>query len=344
MTVEFFVVFSLPKDQDCHELWCKNRKKEMREQQSQEQNTSTKTLLPKLRAYPEAGPGKIVLGAGQREDRGKHTVTSVAGDDSSQGPSMQGDAHDVQSQLSGLINLLQVQENLSVTEIASKLNISVDSQTSMLLNNLRHQLMCTLSKVKQNPASDKFHSVPGATGFSIATFSDSLQFTERNFDPVSTQNSSSNGYYEGSNSSGYHNSDFSSAAAQNVDRHAGVKAALAQLLAQQGIGVKMSGLHFDTSQKTYPLEMTYNSQAISDNQAELSYNKQIDNPNYSSLSSPDSFHSYGAEPVAETDETDGHSHSSQYCSSFRDDGRGSASSYNRDSYNGSASFSSRMGW
>ncbi|KAK7009142.1 cyclin-dependent kinase 13-like isoform X1 [Biomphalaria glabrata] len=354
----------LPKDQDCHELWCKNRKKEMREMQIKEQDFGSKSQLPRaqqMKPFTNVD-AKMLLKAvpiiEQKDDSdsGKQVDSTVIGENK-----------EAQIQLSKLVSLLQSQQNMSVSQIANKLNISVNSQTSMLLNNLKHQLINAFSSVQKNLGSEKFDPIsvipnPLSTMQSLlsggstlqnvpsgSTYSGLSQFPLVNeVGQGGNKNSNSMSFFESSTNK-HKNSEYSNQESSS-DKHAGVKAALAQMLSQQGIGVKMGGNQYDgSSSSTFSPGMPYNSQT------------SFTNPLYShSLDS--SFNSHSARDSQNTSSYDdkGSSfpdeklplrtgHSSQYYPPYRDASRPSGgSSVNSDNldreYGGPGSFDSRLEW
>ncbi|KAH9499306.1 Cyclin-dependent kinase 12 [Bulinus truncatus] len=344
----------LPKDQDCHELWCKNRKKEMREMQIKDQDFGSKNQLPRV---PSSRPfadelksfHKPVAGNEAKEDSGRPVDSTGFGENK-----------DAQTQLSNLISLLQSQQNLSVSQIAKKLNISVNSQTSMLLNNLKQQLIGALSTVQKNPGSEKFDPnsvlpnslstmqsvLSGSSGGNLqnvpssnSSYTGISQFSVAT-DGGNKSNSTSMSYFE-SNTSKQKSSDYPAAQEPGNDKHAGVKAALAQMLTQQGIGVKMGGNQYDIP-SSYSPGVSYNSQ--SSYASNPSYNHPVDT-SFNSHSARDSHGSSNYDDNLPPRQ----GHGSQYYSSYRDVSRAtsgpSVSQDNQDrDFAGSGSFDSRLEW
>lgn len=115
----------------------------------------------------------------------------------------------IQLELAGLASLLQNRETLNVSQLAQLLNVPLDPTTHTLLENLNMQLLLAAA-AKQ--AQEKKDSQMGRN--------QNPEFGYQNMQPTQDQ------YQSGSESSG-----------DNV----GVKAALAQLLAQQGVAVSMGG-------------------------------------------------------------------------------------------------------
>ncbi|GFN80370.1 cyclin-dependent kinase 12 [Plakobranchus ocellatus] len=244
----------LPKDQDCHELWCKNRKKEMREQSIKDHDVGLKQqqaskygVRPTSEANSDSKPSFSL----------RHAEGSQPGEDDRK-PS--GIDKDAQGQLSKLMSLMQGQQNVSVSQLAQKLNINVDPQTSMLLNNLKQQLINALSNVH---GTRKLESEPSELQSGMGSQS---SFSKLNV-PHSAANDTYMGMsqFQGSSqrstvgsergSSSYNNeSKNTGVESQGTDKHAGVKAALAQLLSQQGIGVQMSGSAYESK---HPATSTY---------------------------------------------------------------------------------------
>ncbi|XP_041367507.1 cyclin-dependent kinase 12-like [Gigantopelta aegis] len=293
----------LPRDQDCHELWCKNRKKLMREQMRKEQEMGgvpSKSTTPQsmklapvgrglqgkdtktpidMRASGEshdssrrtsAGDGKsYVYGNGNSKDsipglavKKAETPESGGGGGSGDGFGREKSSHGkeqaisgktTQAQLSQLIELLKSQQGgISIKQIAKSLNISVDQQTTQLLDNLKQQLMEAASVAKQ--AKERGEPVLSSTVFTSPV--DTVPKHRHEDTGYSVDNQQSSAYsHPGASessvfssslsvaSSGFTNTlpQTSGAVQPGYDKHAGVKAALAQLLAQQGIPVTMGG-------------------------------------------------------------------------------------------------------
>ncbi|CAL1536352.1 unnamed protein product [Lymnaea stagnalis] len=360
----------LPKDQDCHELWCKNRKKEMRELLGKETDFGLKNQsvprMPTNRPFADSSesksfPLKSAVGLEQKEDAKPVDSSGHV------------DNKDAQIQLANLITLLQGQQNLSVPQIAKKLNITVNSQTSMLLNNLRHQLIQALSAVQKNPGSDKFdpnsvlpnslstmqsvlsgseNTVLQSLPTNSSSFSGTTQFFPGTTDSSqgSSKNSSSTHTYFESTVSRQQSAEYSTVSESNKDKNAGVKAALAQLLAQQGIGVKIGGNQFDgvtSSASTYSPSAPYASQASYNKSTEAPYNSY---PGRDSLSASFAEEQHtGLNTLYKEDSSARQGHSSQYYPPFRDSARNTSSNtvtqdpHDRD-YSGSGSFDSRLKW
>lgn len=323
-----------------------------------EQDTGSKHVLPRIPpSRPFADVQFPFRGAEQKEDAGKANEVS-----------MTEDRHDAQSQLSSLINLLQSQENLSLTEIAKKLNINVDAQTSLLLNNLRDQLMCALSRIQKNQNFDQMDasnmlpnllSTMQSVMFEHAAknepstrniFSRLPDFKPRDMGPADSHSIPSYGYQERQQQG----SDYLPAPVQNLDKHAGVKAALAQLLTQQAVGVHMGSALFDSTATRLPHPhyspvSSYTTRtSFQEKPPEPSFVKHMDESPYSSLSSHESFPGFSASHPAEAkpypDEVR-KGPMSQYSSSLRAGSRAtSGPSHSQDVYAASASYDGRMGW
>ena len=183
---------------------------------------------------PESGGGG---GDGFSRERLSHSKDPGVGGKTTQG------------QLTQLIDLLKSQQGgISIGQIAKSLNISVDHQTTKLLDNLKQQLIEAAAVSKQ--AKEKTESIPSAV-FTSPVDTIAKRETGYSIDnqPSSTYThpgvTESSGYAGGVSvtSSAFTNPlpQTSVVAQPTYDKHAGVKAALAQLLAQQGIPVTMGG-------------------------------------------------------------------------------------------------------
>ncbi|XP_005088929.1 cyclin-dependent kinase 13 [Aplysia californica] len=303
---------NLPKDQDCHELWCKNRKKEMREQQQYKDEPPSKTSyqawgakpFPVAKPLPNAVPPDPKASsavpksnvAGDQKDLGKtsHTVPDIG--------NAKGDTKGPQNQLSKLIGILQTQQSITTDQIANSLGINVGPQTSMLLSNLKEQLMIAMSSVKKNPGMEKGDVLPSFAS-SIAAVQNVLSnstasalsldahMQSKDYHEARSVGHSSISTSQFEERDGSLASEFAQATDSNADKHAGVKAALANLLSQQGIGVKIGGSKFDSStssKSNSPPGSQYSAQPMfteqgSDNSSAL--NKQFDNSSFGSSSS-----------------------------------------------------------
>ncbi|XP_067649795.1 cyclin-dependent kinase 12-like isoform X2 [Haliotis asinina] len=249
----------LPRDQDCHELWCKTRKKQLREQQrkEQEQGGSASKNTPQQPLRQERGRDMNSSGRAADSGRGdrrsslsdskptslfgnssstkdQHSIPGLeaAGKDKNSGAGDALPALERQSSLEAnkanaakLAQLIQLaQGDISVSQIAKSLNINVDQQTSQLLDNLKQQLlMAAPPQGKQGVGA--VNSQGGYGSQPVDMYS---------------QAGTGHGYGGGYNSGGGPSSFVSQTSVEeksSSDKNAGVKAALAQLLAQQGIGV-----------------------------------------------------------------------------------------------------------
>lgn len=319
----------------------------MRELQVKEQDFSQKSLpvtrIPSSRPFAETKPfaTKSLSVNDQKEDGLKHNEIGGVSD-----------SKDAQIQLSNLIALLQNQQNLSVSQIAKKLNITVNSQTSMLLNNLKQQLINALSSVQKSSGLDKFdpHSmIPNSLSTMQSVLSGSNSSTLSNVPTNSNTSShpSSSGFAESvqgsskSNSATYfdssrqQNTDYSTGPEHGIGKHAGVKVALAQLLSQQGIGVKLGGAQFESVPPPF-----------SPGSDPSVYSKPLDSAPFNSHSGQENSNltdekkSYKEDPV-----TGRHS---QYYPPYRDNARNAAGTLNQEpidrDYVGSSSFDSRHAW
>ena len=239
---------------------------------------------------------------------------------------------DAQGQLSKLMSLMQGQQNVSVTQLAQKLNINVDPQTSMLLNNLKQQLISALSNAPRKQESD--------TGDQKSGMLNTNQLSQTRIGNTS-QSMLSNLPRTGINQfHGAHGSSLASerggssypcdnranVEGQGSDKHAGVKAALAQLLCQQGIGVQMSGSSYESRIST-----TSN---YSPSRSHYAGGPQIRKPSlpdlhsnidrsFSNTSSLDSLRMEESSGARDRNYTENMGNSSQFFSSYREGGRNS---------------------
>lgn len=190
-----------------------------------------------------------------------------------------------QNQLAQLVQMLQ--QGMTVDQVAESMNMKLDEQTIQLMNNLSSQLMVAASLNKRIDSNlvDLMLSEKSDSGSKTATSSEVVDSSfpsgsERSDyqnqpmpaahgssirDPADDFSSSSNQSFSNDGLSnvpgdqtGY---QFGNGASQNVGgssgtgSNAGVKAALAQLLAQQGVRVAMGGSEVPTeSDSTYEEE------------------------------------------------------------------------------------------
>ncbi|XP_046350110.2 cyclin-dependent kinase 12-like isoform X2 [Haliotis rufescens] len=254
----------LPRDQDCHELWCKTRKKQLREQQRKEQEQGgpvSKNSTPQQPPRQERG-GRDTSSSQRSADSGRgdrrtsvsdskstslfgnnsstkdqHSIPGLdaAGKDKNSGAGDALPAMERQSSLeankvnaANLAQLIQLaQGEISVSQIAKSLNITVDQQTSQLLDNLKQQLlMAAPPQSKQGLGG----SNPNSQGYGSQPVD---MYDQAGAGPGAAYGS---GYNSGGGSSTFV-SQTSVEEKTSSDKNAGVKAALAQLLAEQGIGV-----------------------------------------------------------------------------------------------------------
>lgn len=202
----------------------------------------------------------------------------------------------IRDSLTNVISTLQDGQNMPLTQIVGSQNINENTQTSMLLQ-LTNQLVQTFSEIPKNSvfshpeAASAMQSVlfgnrsqSGPSGFS-----DVLQQGDNFADLQQTrsQNSSTN---MNTDVSWQQNSNQTAAPAAGDDRHAGVKAALAQLLMQQGIGVQMSGAQFErpvTGSSSHPQLLSNTAQpSYSDNLQVSPCTRPLDDPPRNSLPTP----------------------------------------------------------
>lgn len=168
-----------------------------------------------------------------------------------------------QTQLSGLIQLLQSNPGLSISQLAKVLNVPLDPSTSTLLENLNLQLLVaaatkqaqgklaqTESGLAGQPAPAK--SAGSGSGGSGDTgkydgegFSQTSSYKQGYGAPSNPRPQTSMGYWDSGKGIGTDVGQSQVGGGSTVGEQsssgAGVKAALAQLLAQQGIKVTMGG-------------------------------------------------------------------------------------------------------
>ena len=241
---------------------------------------------------------------------------------------------DAQGQLSKLMSLMKGQQNVSVTQLAQKLNINVDSQTSMLLNNLKQQLISALSGVPKKLESDMGDQKAGivntghGTQASVSGVGMLPQAVANSVPHVANNQSQGNYRQSGSErgSSSFYSDNRTSVEDQGSDKHAGVKAALAQLLCQQGIGVQMSGSSYESRMSS--------ASSYSPSRGRFSGGAQMKKPTVPDLHSnvdrsfsSSSLESFRREESVSAPDSRSHpessSRSSQFYSSYRDGGRNS---------------------
>ena len=156
-----------------------------------------------------------------------------------------------------LINIFQSQQNITSDQIAKSLGINVDAQTTMLLNNVKDQLMMAVSDAGKNPSQNKVDR-SGTLSSSMVQMQnvssappppapEENALPSSNWPPTDENDASNDA--PGSIREVLPVADHQLGVERN-DKHAGVKAALANLLSQQGIGVKIGGNRLDTSSKS----------------------------------------------------------------------------------------------
>ncbi|ESP01780.1 hypothetical protein LOTGIDRAFT_172426, partial [Lottia gigantea] len=162
----------LPKDQDCHELWCKNRKKLIREAQKRGDDSYVKSVSR-----------SASVGSTQSK-----SYSSQSSRDASYSRNVSIDMQDannaaVKNQLAQLMPLLENHSSLSVAQLAKKLDVNIDPTTSQLLDNLKNQLMT--NKTQTLPSGgDGFggYSSNGNYNTSGASASHGQPYTDQNQD------------------------------------------------------------------------------------------------------------------------------------------------------------------
>lgn len=205
-------VRSLPKDQDCHELWWKKYKKMQLKEQQEAGKGGAQAAGPRV-APRQAGADKTKPAADNKHlAKPAHgSVSAKAGaapdkpgavappggkpkaeDEGAEEPPAE-EVATVQAQLARLITAMQVKRSQSVEQIARSLNINVDTKMVALLDQFRSQM-----------------PQPGGAGEDGGQPEADLAFMDL-----------------GNSLAG---------AGQSADKHAGVKAALAHLLSQKGGG------------------------------------------------------------------------------------------------------------
>ncbi|XP_062574759.1 cyclin-dependent kinase 13-like [Saccostrea cucullata] len=283
----------LPKDQDCHEMWCKNRKKHLKEAQKRGEDTSSaqssttkvassgsnssigKTegkdtrrsvssdrTLPAKTKPPMTGANstnKTPVGIFNRKDKvgGASGIPGldVAGKEQQvEAPPADSEVKEavppVSNQLSQMISLLQ--KGMSVPDVAKSVNVTLDDQTQQLMSNLHAQLMLAAQL-----STDQGAAVPPSQP---ETSVSQIPYPSEGYQQDYGNHSSSNmfggakggGSVEG-NPSLYSQDSNSGMGSEN----AGVKAALAQLLAQQGMRVSLGGTEISASETRASHTETY---------------------------------------------------------------------------------------
>lgn len=277
----------LPRDQDCHEMWCKNRKKHMKEAQKRGEDpsasqgnsskgsvasasaqsitgktevkdmrrslSSDRTLPPK--GKPQSGANSNskapVGGIFNRKEKAGGSSGIPGLDVAAQEPPVEAppatdqDGKEAGHQLTQMIALLQ--KGMSVPDVAKSVNVTLDEQTQQLMSNLNAQLMLAARFSKDQGVADQ--AVPGRADTSG---NQSSAYSAEGFRPDYGNHSSSNmfggnkggGLTEGNSTVYSQDNSNSSGGGEN----AGVKAALAQLLAQQGMRVSLGGTEISASE------------------------------------------------------------------------------------------------
>lgn len=276
---------SLPKDQDCHEMWCKNRKKHMKEAQkrgedisSLQSNTSKgnavssqssigkmegkeirssssdRTLPVKAKASVSGtnSTSKAPVGIFNRKDKVSGT-SGIPGLDvaTQEQPAEAPPTEDrketvvapVNNQLSQMIALLQ--KGMSVPDVAKSVNVTLDEQTQQLMSNLNAQLMLAAQLSKDQRISE-----PSSHLETVNQGPYSSDGYRQDYGNHSTSNMFGGSKGDGS---GEGNSNLYSLDSNNSSgvENAGVKAALAQLLAQQGMRVSLGGTEISASEAAH---------------------------------------------------------------------------------------------
>ena len=217
-------------------------------------------------------PGLDVQPEREQEDSVRSEMMKVKGQAPSevQGQVAESSAAQPQPALAQLVQLLQ--EGKSASEVAKSLNMTLDEQTLQLMNNLSTQLllaaqmtktqkpeeMLTLPTQTQAPAS---HSVVSQSQMAPGDhYSGSYPMAGAPASGYGNGNFSGGDGYGGSKGGagvmpqGYQGDPHggedsqSSVLSQDSGSNAGVKAALAQLLTQQGMRVSMGGSEYNTTE------------------------------------------------------------------------------------------------
>lgn len=284
---------NLPRDQDCHELWCKNRKKEMREQNIYQDKPSRYQAWSSK--VPPSKPFSNAISTHMSSESSSGQLKHSSQSDVKETSKSAKTSAIVPDKVSKLISIFQSQQNITKDQIAKSLGINVDAQTTMLLNNVKDQLMMAVSNTNKNPGQSKIdpaatfaHSMAQMQNIISAAAPVQLQedhsLPSSNWPPTDEPDTASNEASsvgsqalctETSVPDSQHGSDRS-------DKHAGVKVALATLLSQQGIGVKLGGNRLDvgpSSKSNSPLLGQYPSQSFKDGPSGVS-SRNYDNSSY----------------------------------------------------------------
>jgi hypothetical protein len=155
----------------------------------------------------------------------------------------------VSNQLSQMIELLQ--KGMSVPEVAKSVNVTLDEQTQQLMSNLNAQLMLAAQLSKDQRISEPPSRVETVNQAPYAA-----DGYRQDYGNHSTSNMFGGSKGEGSgegHSSMYSMDSNKSSGVEN----AGVKAALAQLLAQQGMRVSLGGTEISASEAHMSQTETY---------------------------------------------------------------------------------------
>ncbi len=238
--------FSLPHDQDCHELWSKRRKKSMREALKIEHGSgsgSGSKTDARRSAPPEppsAKPGlttsastsslpskgdskKGLIKDGEKihgldeSKKDESAATLVAGSRKGGGSNP-----DMQKQLAEVSSLVSASGKCTTNLLAHKLNVPFNPSTQKLLEHLQMQLLLQAAAEKTSSGSTmtKMPPEPRRSHSDVPKAALIPTIGDRTLHMVSDPGSSS------------------SQRSAKGDAHAGVKAALAQLLAQSGVRVQ----------------------------------------------------------------------------------------------------------
>ncbi|XP_074659535.1 uncharacterized protein LOC141912215 [Tubulanus polymorphus] len=285
----------LPRDQDCHELWCKKRKKALAMQKrsggagggdktnsaaaankdsAASNNKSDKTAasrasganLPRSVSVPDrlsttktgAIPGLDLQAGDKKNTPDRRTAASKSKELDPK----------VQNQLATLGELVTSDDNMNIGKIASALNVPVDNTTAQLLENLNKQLLLAAS-VKKDVTTPQQQQQQQTENTTVSQDS----FASSTNCQGSTDDSGNGGgglalrpVYSSSHVRNFSEDTLMSAPGTDnseqqttgsgtaaSDANAGVKAALAQLLAQQGVNVKTSGETTTSKQRQSPV-------------------------------------------------------------------------------------------
>lgn len=158
----------------------------------------------------------------------------------------------VGNQLSQMIALLQ--KGMPVPEVAKSVNVTLDDQTQQLMSNLHAQLMLAAQFSKDQGVADQ--------GSRAETLSQAASYSAEGYRQDYGNHSSGNAFggHKGGATVEGNSSVYSQESNSNSSlgvENAGVKAALAQLLAQQGMRVSLGGTEISATETLMSHSETY---------------------------------------------------------------------------------------